>query len=31
VVYNSTAAGYCNIYMTAIPQDFFSLPELKVN
>ncbi|GHT65580.1 oligogalacturonide lyase [Spirochaetia bacterium] len=31
VVYNSTAAGYCNIYMTAIPEDFYALPELKVN
>jgi oligogalacturonide lyase len=30
VVYNSTAAGYCNIYMTAIPEDFYALPELKV-
>ncbi|GHT55764.1 oligogalacturonate lyase [Spirochaetia bacterium] len=31
VVYNSTAAGYCNIYMTAIPEDFYALPELKVD
>lgn len=31
IVYNSTAAGYCNIYMTAVPEDFFSLPELKVD
>lgn len=26
VVYNSTAAGYCNIYMTDIPKDFTELP-----
>ena len=30
VVYNSTAAGYCNIYMTAIPEDFYSLPPLEI-
>ncbi|MCL2833886.1 MAG: oligogalacturonate lyase family protein [Treponema sp.] len=30
VVYNSTASGYCNIYMTAIPQDFASLPLLEI-
>jgi oligogalacturonide lyase len=29
VVYNSTAAGYCNIYMTAIPEDFYALPPLE--
>jgi len=29
VVYNSTASGYCNIYMTSIPEDFYSLPELN--
>jgi oligogalacturonide lyase len=28
VVYNSTASGYCDIYMTAIPDDFDSLPLL---
>jgi oligogalacturonide lyase len=31
VVYNSTAAGYCNIYMTAIPENFYSLPEMVIN
>jgi oligogalacturonide lyase len=30
VVYNSTAAGYCNIYMTAIPEDFYLLPPLEI-
>jgi oligogalacturonide lyase len=30
VVYNSTAAGYCNIYMTAIPEDFYALPPLEL-
>ena len=30
VVYNSTASGYCNIYMTAIPDDFYSLPPLEL-
>ena len=30
VVYNSTASGYCNIYMTAIPEDFYALPPLEV-
>jgi oligogalacturonide lyase len=30
VVYNSTAAGYCNIYMTAIPADFYALPPLEI-
>jgi oligogalacturonide lyase len=30
VVYNSTAAGYCNIYMTAIPEDFYSLPPWEI-
>ena len=30
VVYNSTASGYCNIYMTAIPEDFFNLPPLEM-
>jgi hypothetical protein len=30
VVYNSTASGYCNIYMTAIPEDFYSLPPLEI-
>jgi oligogalacturonide lyase len=29
VVYNSTANGYCNIYMTEIPEDFYSLPLLS--
>ena len=31
VVYNSTASGYCNIYMTPIPEDFYSLPPLEIN
>ncbi|MDR1469430.1 MAG: oligogalacturonate lyase family protein [Spirochaetaceae bacterium] len=30
VVYNSTAAGYCNIYMTALPEDFYALPPLEL-
>jgi oligogalacturonide lyase len=30
VVYNSTASGYCNIYMAPIPDDFYALPELTV-
>lgn len=30
VVYNSTCSGYCNIYMTAIPEDFYALPPLEV-
>ena len=30
VVYNSTAGGYCDIYMTAIPEDFYALPPLDV-
>ena len=30
VVYNSTASGYCNIYMTAIPEDFNALPPLEI-
>ena len=30
VVYNSTASGYCNIYMTAIPDDFYALPQPEI-
>ncbi|MDR2534788.1 MAG: oligogalacturonate lyase family protein [Treponema sp.] len=30
VVYNSTASGYCNIYMTPIPEDFYRLPPLEI-
>jgi oligogalacturonide lyase len=29
VVYNCTAAGYCNIYMAPIPDDFYALPKLE--
>ena len=29
IVYNSTASGYCNIYMCAIPEDFYALPPLE--
>ena len=29
VVYNSNSAGYCNIYMVAIPDDFAALPEVE--
>lgn len=29
VVYNSTAAGYCNVYMAPIPDDFYALPQLE--
>jgi oligogalacturonide lyase len=28
VIYNSTAAGYCNIYIVNLPDDFYSLPEI---
>jgi len=33
VVYNSTAAGYCNIYMAPLPKgdEFYALPELRVD
>jgi oligogalacturonide lyase len=29
VVYNSTTAGYCNIYMAPISDDFYALPKLE--
>lgn len=28
IIYNSTAAGYCNIYKVDMPEDFYSLPEV---
>jgi oligogalacturonide lyase len=29
VVYNSTASGYCNVYITDIPENFYEMTELK--
>ena len=30
IIYNSTAAGYCNIYQVGVPEDFYSLPEVEM-
>jgi oligogalacturonide lyase len=30
IIYNSTAAGYCNVYQVGVPEDFNALPEVEM-